>query len=114
MANVTVVGLAYARRNFKESSGPITAATTFASVACERPLIFIDAALGQMVKGTFRSAQGTREKNERGVWHPVRAQGLFIESLHPCSRRNFNPQFRFFGRETKEGISNEMGGVRSL
>lgn len=80
MANVTVVGLAYARRNFKESSGPITAATTFASVACERPLIFIDAALGQMVKGTFRSAQGTREKKERGVWHPC--TGASAGTLH--------------------------------
>lgn len=42
LRDVTIVGLAYARRNFKESSGPIT--TTFASVACGGlRLIFIDA-----------------------------------------------------------------------
>lgn len=49
LRGVTIVGLAYARRNFKESSGPITTTTTptrttFASVACGGlRLIFIDA-----------------------------------------------------------------------
>lgn len=66
MANVTIVGVAYARRNFKESSGPITAATTFASVACERPSIFIDttALVGsdKLLRGRFVLPR--KERNE--------------------------------------------------
>ena len=66
LANVTIVGVAYARRNFKESSGPITAATTFASVACERPSIFIDttALVGsdKLLRGRFVLPR--KERNE--------------------------------------------------
>lgn len=116
LANVTIVGVAYARRNFKESSGPITAATTFASVATTQNFHRYYGArwLGQIVKRTFRSSAQGKERNEGrnesfGIRALVRGERLctelFIERVFILLRggcETLIPSF-FFGRETQEG-----------